>query len=478
MNPQATPLVPESETGTSGVENGAARLSDGLVNEALRRANSLQESVLLVWEDEAPQIDPLGWLESESTYPAFYWRGRQAQEEYAGAGAALLIAERGPGSMAVACTQTANILELRVVSPVLPPIYQPRFFGGFAFDPSLSSGPLWSGFDDATLIFPEALLVRSSGHNSLMLSLVVRPGESPANVLLAAEKLRARYRPTGVADFALFPSLEGSLEPDTTPVAWSTMVQAALHRIQSGLLNKIVLSRRLRLRNARLGAWSVMQRLRDRAPSCFHFAFDMRAGRSFVGSTPERLLYRNDDIVETECIAGTMVRGHDGDSDHSLAEHLLSNPKDRLEHYYVVEDTLRCLGDLCDRLDVGTDPHILKLATLQHLMTHARGHLKPGIATGDILTSLHPTPAVGGSPRDAALAAIRELEPCSRGWYGGPVGWLARDQAEFAVAIRSALLTGNEILVFAGAGIVKGSNAEEEWRETENKALAFLNALQ
>jgi isochorismate synthase EntC len=161
-----------------------------------------------------------------------------------------------------------------------------------------------------------------------------------------------------------------------------------------------------------------------------------------------------------------------------LAEHLLSSPKDRLEHYYVVEDMLRCLDRLCDRLDAGASPHVLELATLQHLMTRARGHLKSGTTTGDILATLHPSPAVGGSPRDAALAAIRELEPNSRGWYAGPVGWYARDQAEFAVAIRSALLTENEMCVFAGAGIVQGSTPDDEWQETENKALAFLNALQ
>jgi len=478
MSFHSPPSVLPTEIENAGASGLGEYPPSSLIREALERAKSLRENVILTWEGETPQSDPLEWLELESACPAFYWKGRQGQTEYAGARAALVLRGTGPGSLVNVCAQADRILDQRVICPPLPRDLQPRFFGGFAFDPSRSGGTLWSGFDDAALIFPEALLVRSFGQNRLMLALAVRPDENAEEVRLSVEKVSARYHSGAAADSVTLPSVAVSLEADMSRAAWSEMVLTALARIRSGSLDKVVLARQFWLRDARLGVWPVMQRLRDRVPSCFHFAFDLCGGRSFAGSTPECLFYRSGDEVETECIGGTTVRGPDRDSDQSLAERLLSSPKDRLEHYYVVEDMLRCLGRLCDRLDAGASPHVLELATLQHLMTRARGHLKSGTTTGDILATLHPSPAVGGSPRDAALAAIRELEPNSRGWYAGPVGWYARDQAEFAVAIRSALLTENEMCVFAGAGIVQGSTPDDEWQETQNKALAFLNALQ
>jgi menaquinone-specific isochorismate synthase len=201
------------------------------------------------------------------------------------------------------------------------------------------------------------------------------------------------------------------------------------------------------------------------------------AGRLFAGASPERLFRLQGREIETDCMAGTTERGADAAGDRALADSLLASKKDRLEHYYVLEDSVRRLGDLCTTMNADTTPRVVKLTTLQHLTTTVRGRLKDGIGVGDILAQLHPTPAVGGTPRSAALAAIRELEPYPRGWYAGPIGWIERDRAEFAVAIRSAMLSGANACVFAGAGIVPGSVPETEWQETQNKAQAFLKAV-
>ena len=478
MNFHSTPsvLAPEAEKSNAAVE--APGLAPALIEKALGQAKALQDNVILLWEGHAPQCDPLLWLESESSPPSFYWKGRYQQTEFAGAQAALVLRGTGPGSLIETCSRADAIFERRIIHPSLPRELQPRFWGGFAFDPHYRSGDKWSGFDDAVLIFPEALLVRSGTKNRLLLAVTVHPDQTTDDVIHSTERLIARYQPSPSPVVTTIPAVQSSFAPDVSQETWTGMVRAALARIKDGSINKIVLSRQLWLRGIQLAAWPVMRRLRDRVPSCFHFAFNLGPDRSFVGATPECLFYRSDADVETECIAGTILRGDDPQSDQALAEHLLTSPKDRLEHYFVIDDALACLGHLCDRLDAGTSPQILKLATLQHLMTRARGHLKAGTSTGDILASLHPTPAVGGSPRDKALEAIRELEPESRGWYAGPVGWYAPDRAEFAVAIRSALLTESGMCIFAGAGIVQGSTPEEEWRETDAKALAFLNALQ
>lgn len=447
------------------------------VEKAMARARSLQQEVYVIWEGEQLQADPLQWLAAQSSRPSFYWRGRSGQTEFAGGGSALLLRGAGPSAIRDVCAEADAVLGERLQIAALTFAFRPRFFGGFAFDPSSDPDELWGGFGGALLILPEALLVCGDKAPHLILSMCVHPGETTEPVVRRAGELEAKYKTPSLISPPVQDPTAGMLESQMSPVEWATRVGSVLARIQAGRVDKVVLFRRFRLRGARLQVWPVMQRLREQVSSCFHFAFDLGDGRTFLGATPECLFYRAHDEVETECVAGTAVRGSDDASDQVLAARLLASAKDKLEHYYVVDEMLQSLGELCDRLDVGASPHIMKLATLQHLITNARGHLRAGTSSGEILASLHPTPAVGGSPRETAVAAIRELEPESRGWYAGPVGWYAGDEAEFAVAIRSALLAGDQGHVFAGSGIVRGSTPDEEWQETENKALAFVNAL-
>ncbi len=454
-----------------------AGLSRDLVERAIKRARSLRQDIYIIWEGPQIQVDPLRWLGAQTSHPTFYWTGRSGRAAFAGCGSAVTLSSSHANAMATACAEADTILSERLECAELSFGFRPRFFGGFAFDPGQDHDPLWRKFGGALLVLPEALLVCDEAGTHLVFAMSVRGDDHPESVLHRGESLEANHRTGALPDLRVQGASAGVLESQLSLPDWSAGVRSALALIESGTVNKIVLSRRFRLEGASLQTWPVMRRLQERVSSCFQFAFDLGDGCAFLGATPERLFYRAHDDVETECVAGTAVRGADEASDHALAAQLLASVKDKLEHYYVVEEMLRSLGDLCDRLDVGASPHVLKLATLQHLITNARGHLKPGTSSGAILASLHPTPAVGGSPRDAALTAIRALEHESRGWYAGPVGWYARDEAEFAVAIRSALLTGDQVHVFAGSGIVRGSTPDEEWQETENKALAFVNAL-
>lgn len=451
-----------------------------LAQEAIARARELQATVYLVWTEPATAADPIAWLQHFATCPSVYWKGRYASSEYAAAGAVLQIHADGPDALTSACAQAEATLSRHVVSSVSSPVLQPRFFGGFAFDPARRRDALWTGYDDAHLILPEAVYIRDSGSAWLLLTIPVEPGDAPEGVVRSSLAIVRKYMPVATpAPLMPLPKI-GDLEPLNPPAesGWTAMVQHALDRVSEGTLNKVVLARRLRLRSkANLPRWPVMARLRDMATGCFHFAFSLRHDRAFLGATPERLFYRDKANLETECIAGTIGRGNNSDADQSLAMLLLASEKDRREHDYVIEDMLHCLGDLCERLDASTAPRVVKLPTLQHLLTTAHGRLREAVTLGEILDGLHPTPAVGGFPRETALAAIRELEHDARGWYAGPVGWIARDQAEFAVAIRSAMLVEREAVLFAGAGIVAGSIPEREWRETEDKARAFLKAL-
>jgi menaquinone-specific isochorismate synthase len=355
----------------------------------------------------------------------------------------------------------------------------PRLFGGFSFDPFASGDPLWPGFEDAVLILPEVMYVRDSDGSHLHVTLAVPPGLREDELLRRLEEKTARFGPPpGAPTEVILPEIQ-VIADNCDAAEWMDAVRTALGRIEEGVLEKVVLSRRIRVSaRARFPVWPVLHRLRQGSPDCYHFGFRLAHDRSFVGASPECLFRLKGREIETECIAGTVERGVDAATDRQLSDWLLASEKDRREHFYVVEDCLQCLGGICESMNADMTPRVLSLSTLQHLSTQVRGTLKAGVAVGDILRLLHPTPAVGGTPRDTALAAIRELEPNPRGWYAGPVGWWEPDRAEFAVGIRSAMIAGSEAHVFAGAGIVSGSTPEREWHETQSKAHAFLKALQ
>ena len=207
----------------------------------------------------------------------------------------------------------------------------------------------------------------------------------------------------------------------------------------------------------------------------YHFCFQINSTTAFIGTSPERLYYRHDRLLKTEAIAGTRHRGASIQSDMLLSEELQSSPKDIREHQLVVENLQSILSQLCESVKIDRTAAILKLNKVQHLYTQCQGILTPDVTDADILPQLHPTPAVGGVPRTPALKLIQELEPFERGWYAAPVGWVGADDAEFAVAIRSGLIDRDRLLLFAGAGIVTGSQSEEEWIEIENKIRHFTD---
>lgn len=277
-------------------------------------------------------------------------------------------------------------------------------------------------------------------------------------------------------------------EPPTNPIVhrhdvpdragWAANVGAALDRIADGTLDKIVLARRTEVRLARaVDPLGLLGALADADPLSARFLFRDADG-AFVGATPERLFSRRGRRVETEAIAGTRLRGADREADRALAAELLASDKDRREHALVVDAVGDALAATCDAFEVGARPEILRLDRLMHLRTPARGRLRCGLGDLELLRALHPTPAVCGTPRAAARAALTELEPFSRGRYAGPVGWFAADGAEVAVGIRGVELgPGPTATLTAGAGVVRGSDAGREWDEVESKIAGLLAAL-
>jgi menaquinone-specific isochorismate synthase len=258
-----------------------------------------------------------------------------------------------------------------------------------------------------------------------------------------------------------------------TQAAWIDRVERAVAAIKDGVVDKVVLSRRVTVEaDAPFDRTEVLTRLREANPSCFVYA----AG-AFVGATPELLVRRRGAVVESVPMAGTVRQG--STDDDRLAAALAASDKDLVEHRLVIESVAATLAPLTSQLDVPERPSVVRLATLAHLHTPIRGELVlPAPSALALAGRLHPTPAVGGSPTARALPLIRELEGFDRGRYAGPVGWVDdRGDGEWAVALRGGELDGATARLVAGAGIVEGSDPLEEWAETQTKFEPMLRAL-
>jgi isochorismate synthase len=302
-------------------------------------------------------------------------------------------------------------------------------------------------------------------------------------------RLDTVYQGGGAEDPPPFERAEGGIphEPFTelqlatspSPDGYRDAVAAAVERIRGGELRKVVLARTIEVRAGRtFDPRLLAHRLRAVDPDAYTFAMPTDDG-VIVGASPELLVSRYGREVRSNPLAGSAPRSGDPDEDRANAEALASSAKDREEHAIVVDAVAETLRPFCERLSWDPEPVLRETPNVWHLSTRFAGTLRDPAPTAlDLVAGLHPTPAVAGTPTDAALAAIAELEPFDRGRYAGPVGWIdANGDGEWAIALRCAELIGDRATLYAGAGIVAGSNPDAELEETERKFRAFLDAL-
>jgi isochorismate synthase len=260
---------------------------------------------------------------------------------------------------------------------------------------------------------------------------------------------------------------------------YEAAVAEAVRRIQAGDLQKVVLARTVQVEAGRtLDPRLLAKRLRAADPDAYTFAAPTNDG-VIVGASPELLVSRHGLEVRSNPLAGSAPRSGDPDEDRANADALAASAKDREEHAIVVDAVAETLGPLCEDLTWDPEPVLRETPNVWHLSTRFRGRLRePAPTVLELVAELHPTPAVAGAPREAALELIGELEPFDRGRYAGPVGWVDADgDGEWAIALRCAELIGDRAILSAGAGIVAGSVAERELDETERKFRAFLDSL-
>ena len=433
---------------------------------------SMQGKIVRI-EVPIPKLDPLQWLGQQKSDIKTYWSDRQAQFTMAGIGTLDLIGGDKPVDHATIFEQLRQRL-----SPLFPKV---RYYGGIGFRQDKLIDPDWELFGNYRFIIPK-FEICTDGINTCF-ACNFRYGFNLEESDLILDELAQ-------IDFILAESLVAlplQINRIDRPnrIEWEQNIEAALAKFTDLKLDKIVLARRSILTFTHdIHPQSLLQSLQPNNPHSYHFCFQINPTTAFVGTSPERLYYRQDRFLQTEAIAGTRQRGTSPQLDLELSEDLRNSPKDIHEHQLVVNNLQVILAELCDSATIESPEErafrqreltILKLSKVQHLYTQCHGTLAADLTDADILPKLHPTPAVGGFPRSQALKLIQELEPFERGWYAAPVGWVGYDDAEFAVAIRSGLIDRDRLLLFAGAGIVRGSQPEEEWAEIENKIRHFTD---
>lgn len=417
------------------------------------------------------EVDPVRWLRAQHVYPRSYWLGREDGLEVAAAGAADVYegsVEEGPPSLH---ERLAPLLGSG--APDL------RYYGGLRFDAARASDERWKAFGAYRFVLPR-------------FELRARP-EEPGGSVLVCNLVLPRDAESGAE------SLDGILDPLSfelpsesygglpVPVfrtdnpdwhGWKHGVERALSSFSESGLGKVVLARRTDFAfEDEPDPLLFVENLRAAMPDCFRFYTEPERGVAFLGATPERLFRRDRRSIRSEAVAGTRPRGESEADDDELREDLLTNRKDLSEHVWVRESIREMLEGLCDRLEMDAHPSEMKLAQGRHLVSRVRGRLREGVTEAKVLEALHPTPAVGGHPREEALALIRTLETFDRGWYAGPIGWIGAEESEFAVGIRSGFVRGRELSLFFGNGIVPGSTPEGEWEELEHKLAGFTKVF-
>lgn len=348
----------------------------------------------------------------------------------------------------------------------------PLMVGGFGFSDRESAAYEWREFPAACLVLPRILLIRRDGRCTLTR---IWDEECEGRPEVALGPLKTATAQVCVPNPGV--SCEAMSSPSLAEdrVRWCDRVERARAMVAQGVLRKVVLSRRIEIERGGIEPAALLHASLRTRPGCFTFWFS-RETTALFGSTPELLVRVESDRVISGALAGSAPRGASPEQDRALGDCLLACRKNLEEHEYVRQAVRSALCGVTDNLQVPERPVLMRLPEAQHLFTPIEGRLRVPCDVAELAGMLHPTPAVCGAPRETAREMIDREEP-GRGWYTGAVGWTdPAGNGEFAVTLRSALVDGSRMFLWAGAGIVAGSDPQAEFEETQAKFTALLRS--
>jgi menaquinone-specific isochorismate synthase len=351
-----------------------------------------------------------------------------------------------------------------------------RFFGSFSFsDHTPNSAP----FAAATLFLPRWQLNCHQGQHWLVANLLIQPDTDLRQTCAQLQAALQRFP----LDAALDHPVSHRPNPGfNVPLEAPQFQQAVTHSLQAIAAKqfaKLVLAHALDVTTpGSVDIFQSLAQLRHRYPDCYIFSISNGQGQTFLGASPERLLSLHAGELIVDALAGSAPRGQTPLDDLALAQRLLNSDKERREHQVLVDYIVSTLQALGLANQTVTPTRLLPLANIQHLQTLIRAKVPAHLPLLEILAQLHPTPAVAGFPRQIACEQIRQYEPFERGLYAAPLGWIDPEgNGEFVVGLRSALVDGQQVRLYAGAGIVAGSNPDRELQEIQLKLRVLLEAL-
>jgi isochorismate synthase len=466
-----------------------------LVADARDRARELRRPVLVSVVERLAHLDPLGALgmaaPAASRDPGIarilepgrmFWAHPSSGLAITALGAAVRIAPSGESRFAEADREWRELLETGLVAGDGDgaAMSGPVLVGGAAFEPDGPRTALWDGFPSTDFLVPALLVSAEQGRGWLTASVLVGADGVPSVALDALARLRDAVLSTRTDVH------DGDEERDPADIGitdlrprdrWSAMVADAVASIHEGEFRKVVLARGVRAHAPRgIDVLALLDYLRTAHRESYVFGC-WRGTRAFVGASPERLVRLAGRSVDASSLAGSAPRGATAAEDSALAGRLLRSAKDRAEHAMVRSALVDALSRMCDDVQSDESPSLMTLPHVHHLHTAVHARLRDGHSLLELVGALHPTPAVGGTPRDRALAFIRDHEQLDRGWYAGPIGWVGRDAGELAVGLRSAIVSGVHATLFAGCGIVADSDPERELAESQVKLRPMQAAL-
>ena len=450
------------------------------IRDLVERARVTGSASVLSVAVPAPGIDPLDVYAAAPRDSRFYWESPHDGLAIAASGVADWIAPFGKKRFHDSKDYLSH-LRSRVITEDGSPILGPRVLMGFSYDFHERLEDVWNGFPSSQVLLPKVMVVAQADEFQLTANVVIDGHSDPESV---EEEMRLLLD----VDFQT-----GSYDPPQVPVnahghrmsdfpdreTWMANASTILREVGRGEYQKTVLARRLDVEaDAYLDPVTALRRFRTQYPETAFGAF-AGAGKTFIFASPERLVRLQDRTVQVSCLAGTARRAGSDHDDQALAARLLTDPKELREHDLVVQYVRERLEPVCDSLSVPTSPTVLTFRNVHHLFTPVEGNVHEGLTMLDLIELLHPTPAVSSVSMDSQTPSHTAFEQFDRGWYAGAVGWSdLAGNGDSAVAIRSALLHGTEAHLFAGCGLVTGSDPSREWTESEAKLQPMLSALE
>jgi menaquinone-specific isochorismate synthase len=426
------------------------------------------------------RVDPLAVLHEIAAPDQlhFYIENPAEDEAIAAIGAVSSLKTSGKARFA----QSQKFVEScfnRLISANSSEYLLPRCFCSFSFfDQEYTSE---SAFTETTVFLPQWQIFSKKDKSTLVVNLAIH---STTNLELLIEQTCREFQSICLAKYGIFNlsnnirySLNNWSINDTNN--FKVAVTSALESIRIHRLNKLVLAHAVDVTSKLPFQWiDSLHHLRKRYPDCYTFSTGNGKGQNFIGASPECLIRICDRQLNTDALAGSAPRGKTMTADADLANRLLNSSKERHEHQVVVDFIAQQLSHFGLKPQLLAAPKLRQLTNIQHLHTPIQADLPNHLHPLEILAQLHPTPAVAGIPRDFACEEIRRYEKFERSLYAAPLGWIdTQGNAEFVVGIRSALIDGHHARLYAGAGIVAGSDPNRELAEVKLKLQTLLQAL-